>query len=326
MKIAFFDTKSYWKDSFGPAAEKFGYEITFFNERLTPATAHLAAGHDATCSFVNDEVPAEVVRELKNLGIKVILLRCAGFDSVDLAVAKECGIPVLRVPAYSPESVAEQGAALLMAVNRKSHLAYERSTKFNFDIAGLDGIALVGRTAGVIGTGKIGQCMINILKGFGMNIIAYDAFPNPNLGLEYVTLDELYARSDVISLHCPLMPATRHMINAEAIAKMKDGVILVNVARGGLVDSEALADAVEAGKFRGVGMDVCEVEHDYFFEDRSDKAEKDATLSRLLASDKVVVSGHLAFLTEEALNSMAQVTLDNAKAFLAGEELINEVK
>lgn len=326
MKIAFFDTKSYWKDSFGPAAEKFGYEITFFNERLTPATAHLAAGHDATCSFVNDEVPAEVVRELKNLGIKVILLRCAGFDSVDLAVAKECGIPVLRVPAYSPESVAEQGAALLMAVNRKSHLAYERSTKFNFDIAGLDGIALVGRTAGVIGTGKIGQCMINILKGFGMNIIAYDAFPNPNLGLEYVTLDELYARSDVISLHCPLMPATRHMINAEAIAKMKDGVILVNVARGGLVDSEALADAVEAGKFRGVGMDVCEVEHEYFFEDRSDKAEKDATLSRLLASEKVVLSGHLAFLTEEALNSMAQVTLDNAKAFLAGEELVNEVK
>ncbi|WP_352399501.1 2-hydroxyacid dehydrogenase [Anaerotignum sp.] len=326
MKIAFFDTKSYWKDSFGPVAEKYGFEITFFNERLTPATAHLAAGHDATCSFVNDEVPADVVRELHNLGIKVLLLRCAGFDSVDLAVAKECGMPVLRVPAYSPESVAEQGAALLMAVNRKSHLAYERSTKFNFDIAGLDGIALVGRTAGVIGTGKIGQCMINILKGFGMNIIAYDAFPNPNLGLEYVDLDELYARADVISLHCPLMPATRHMINAEAIAKMKDGVILVNVARGGLVDSEALADAVEAGKFRGVGMDVCEVEHEYFFEDRSDKAEKDPTLARLLASEKVVLSGHLAFLTEEALNAMAEVTCGNAKAFLDGAELVNEVK
>ncbi|WMI81480.1 2-hydroxyacid dehydrogenase [Anaerotignum sp. MB30-C6] len=326
MKIAFFDTKSYWKDSFGPVAEKYGFEITFFNERLTPATAHLAAGHDATCSFVNDEVSAEAVRELKNLGIKVLLLRCAGFDSVDLAVAKECGLPVLRVPAYSPESVAEQGAALLMAVNRKSHLAYERSTKFNFDIAGLDGVALVGRTAGVIGTGKIGQCMINILKGFGMNIIAYDAFPNPNLGLEYVELDELYARSDVISLHCPLMPATRHMINAEAIAKMKDGVILVNVARGGLVDSVALADAVEAGKFRGVGMDVCEVEHEYFFEDRSDKADKDATLSRLLANEKVVISGHLAFLTEEALTSMAEVTCGNAKAFLEGTELVNEVK
>ncbi|AMJ42228.1 2-hydroxyacid dehydrogenase [Anaerotignum propionicum] len=326
MKIAFFDTKSYWKDSFGPVAEKYGYEVTFFNERLTPATAHLAAGHDATCSFVNDEVPAEAVHKLKDLGIKVLLLRCAGFDSVDLAAAKECGLPVLRVPAYSPESVAEQGAALLMAVNRKTHLAYERSTKFNFDINGLDGVALVGRTAGVVGTGKIGQCMINILKGFGMNIIAYDAFPNPNLGLEYVTLDELYARSDVISLHCPLMPATRHMVNAEAIAKMKDGVILVNVARGGLVDSVALADAVEAGKFRGVGMDVCEVEHEYFFEDRSDKADKDATLARLLASDKVVISGHLAFLTEEALTSMAEVTCGNAKAFLAGAELVNEVK
>lgn len=326
MKIAFFDTKSYWEDSFGPAAKNFGYEITFIKERLTPATAHLAAGHDATCSFVNDEVPAEAVRTLKDLGIKTLLLRCAGFDSVDLAVAKECGMPVLRVPAYSPESVAEQGAALLMAVNRKTHLAYERSTKFNFDINGLDGVALVGRTAGIIGTGKIGQCMINILKGFGMKIVAYDAFPNPNLGLEYVTLDELYARSDVISLHCPLMPETKHMIDAATIAKMKDGVILVNVARGGLVDSVALADAVEAGKFRGVGMDVCEVEHDYFFEDRSEAKDKDATLSRLLASDKVVISGHLAFLTEEALNAMADITLNNAKAFLAGEALVNEVK
>ena len=211
MKIAFFDTKSYWKDSFEPMAKKYGYEITFFNERLTPATAHLAAGHDATCSFVNDEVPAEVIRELKNLGIKVLLLRCAGFDSVDLEVAKECGLPVLRVPAYSPESVAEQGAALLMAVNRKPHLSYERTTKFNFDIAGLEGIALVGKTAGVIGTGKIGLCMINILKGFGMKIIAYDAFPNPNLDLEYVTLDELYAQSDVISIHCPLTVSYTHL-------------------------------------------------------------------------------------------------------------------
>ncbi len=326
MKIAFFDTKSYWKDSFEPMAKKYGYEITFFNERLTPATAHLAAGHDATCSFVNDEVPAEVIRELKNLGIKVLLLRCAGFDSVDLEVAKECGLPVLRVPAYSPESVAEQGAALLMAVNRKPHLSYERTTKFNFDIAGLEGIALVGKTAGVIGTGKIGLSMINILKGFGMKIIAYDAFPNPNLDLEYVTLDELYAQSDVISIHCPLMPATRHMIDKDAIAKMKDGVIFINVARGGLVDSEALADAVEAGKFRGVGMDVCEKEHEYFFEDRSNLTDHDPILKRLLASDKVVISGHQAFLTVEALDSMAETTMNNAKAFLEGAELVNEVK
>lgn len=325
MKIAFFDTKSYWIDSFKPLAEKYGYDITFFNERLTPATAHLAAGHDATCSFVNDELPAEVVKELKNLGIKVLLLRCAGFDSVDLDAAKECGLPVLRVPAYSPQSVAEQGAALLMAVNRMSHHSYARTTKFNFNISGLTGIALYGKTAGVIGTGKIGQCMIDILKGFGMNIIAYDAFPNPNLGLEYVTLDELYARADVISIHCPLMPATRHMINADAIAKMKDDVIFINVARGGLVDSEALADALEAGKFRGVGADVCEKEHEYFFEDCTD-APKDPTLARLLACPRFLLSGHQAFLTVDALDAIATISLDNAKAFLEGAELVNEVK
>ncbi len=326
MKIAFFDTKSYWKEFFEPMAKEYGYEITFFNERLTAETAKLAAGHDATCSFVNDEVPAEAIRELHDLGVKVLLLRCAGFDSVDLAVAKECGMPVLRVPAYSPESVAEQGAALLLAVNRKTHLAYERSTKFNFDIAGLEGICLHGRTAGVIGTGKIGQCMINILKGIGMNIIAYDAFPNPNLGLEYVELDELYARSDVITIHCPLMPSTQHMINREAISKMKDGVIFINVARGLLADSEALAEGVESGKIRGIGMDVCEVEHQYFFEDRSNLTEHDPTLARLLSNENVLLSGHLAFLTEEALTAMARVTLDNLKAFEEGKELVNEVK
>ncbi|MFI3174287.1 MAG: 2-hydroxyacid dehydrogenase [Bacillota bacterium] len=326
MKIAFFDTKDYWVSAFEPAVKKYGYEITFFNERLTAETAKMAAGHDATCSFVNDHIPAEAVRELKELGIKVLLLRCAGFDSVDLSVAKECGMPVLRVPAYSPESVAEQGAALLMAVVRKSHLAYQRSVNFNFNIVGLDGYALHGRTAGIIGTGKIGQCMINILKGYGMNIIAYDAFPNPNLDLKYVTLDEVYAQSDVISLHCPLMPETKHMINKEAIGKMRDGVTLINVSRGGLVDSEALADAVEAGKFFAVGMDVCEKEHEYFFEDNSNNPDKDPTLVRLLASDKVLISGHLAFLTEEALNAMASTTMENAKAFLANAELVNEVK
>lgn len=326
MKIAFFDNKSYFEETFAPLAKEFGYDVTFINERLTPASAHLAAGHDATCSFVNDEVSADAVKKLKEVGIKTILLRCAGFDSVDLAVAKECGLPVLRVPAYSPQSVAEQGAALLMGVNRKSHLSYERTSKFNFDISGLGGIALYGKTAGVIGTGKIGRCMIDILKGFGMEIICYDAFPDTKSGLTYVDLDEIYARADVISLHCPLMPATRHMINKEAIAKMKDGVYLVNVARGGLVDSEALADAVEAGKFGGVGMDVCEKEHEYFFEDRTDIEDKDPTLLRLLASDKVLISGHQAFLTVEALTSIARTTLENLKAFEEGKELVNEVK
>ena len=253
MKIAFFDTKSYWEDSFGAILQEYGFEITFFTERLTEASVNLAKGHNAACSFVNDEITSKVLHELKDLGIKVLLLRCAGFDSIDLDAAKECDIKILRVPAYSPESVAEQGAALLMTLNRNLHLAYQRTTKFNFDISGLTGIALYGKTAGIIGTGKIGQCMINILKGFGMNIIAYDAFPNPNLNLEYVTLDEIYKRSDVISLHCPLMPETHHLINKDAIAKMKNDVFLINSARGGLIDSEALADALDNGKFRGVG-------------------------------------------------------------------------
>lgn len=326
MKIAFFDTKPYFKDTFGPLAKEYGYEITFFDERLTPETAKLAAGHDATCSFVNDEVPAEAVRTLKEVGVKVILLRCAGFDSVDLAVAKECGLPVLRVPAYSPESVAEHGAALLLGVNRKVHLSYNRSVKFNFNVAGLDGIGLYGRTAGVIGTGKIGKCMINILKGFGMKIICYDAYPDIKSGLEYVDLDTLYKESDIISLHCPYMPSTHHMINAESIAKMKDGVIIVNVARGALIDSEALVDAVESGKVRGAGLDVCEVEHDYFFEDRSNLEKHDPTLSRMLSNENILLTGHLAFLTDVALNSIAKVTLDNLKAFEEGRELVNEVK
>ena len=326
MKIAFFDTKPYFKDTFAPLAKEYGYEITFFDERLTPETAKLAAGHDVTCSFVNDEVPAEAVRTLKEVGVKVILLRCAGFDSVDLTVAKECGLPVLRVPAYSPESVAEHGAALLLGVNRKVHLSYNRSVKFNFNVAGLDGIGLYGRTAGVIGTGKIGKCMINILKGFGMKVICYDAYPDTKSGLEYVDLDTLYKESDVISLHCPYMPSTHHMINAESIAKMKDGVIIVNVARGALIDSEALVDAIEAGKVRGAGLDVCEVEHDYFFEDRSNLTEHDPTLSRMLANENILLTGHLAFLTDVALNSIAKVTLDNLKAFEEGKELVNEVK
>ena len=326
MKIAFFDTKPYFKDTFGPLAKEYGYEITFFDERLTPETAKLAAGHDATCSFVNDEVPAEAVRTLKEVGVKVILLRCAGFDSVDLAVAKECGLPVLRVPAYSPESAAEHGAALLLGVNRKVHLSYNRSVKFNFNVAGLDGIGLYGRTAGVIGTGKIGKCMINILKGFGMKIICYDAYPDTKSGLEYVDLDTLYKESDIISLHCPYMPSTHHMINAESIAKMKDGVIIVNVARGALIDSEAIVDAVESGKVRGAGLDVCEVEHDYFFEDRRNLEKHDPTLSRMLANENILLTGHLAFLTDVALNSIAKVTLDNLKAFEEGKELVNEVK
>ena len=326
MKIAFFDTKPYFKDSFAPLAEKYGYEITFFKERLSVETAKLAVGHDATCSFVNDEAPAEVIKTLKEIGIKVMLLRCAGFDSVDLKVAEECGIPVLRVPAYSPESVAEHGVALLLGINRKVHLSYNRSVKFNFDVDGLTGLGLYGRTAGIIGTGKIGKAMINILKGMGMRVICYDAYPDLNSGFEYVDLDTLYKESDVISLHCPYTPETYHMINAESIAKMKDGVIIVNIGRGILIDSNALVDAVESGKVRGAGLDVFDVEKEYVFEDRSNLEKKDPTLERLLSNENILITGHLAFLTDVALNSIATVTLENLKAFEEGRELVNQVK
>lgn len=326
MKIAFFDTKSFWEESFGAILTEYGFEISFFAERLTIDSVQLASNHDAVCTFVNDEVTAEVLHQLKSFGIKVLLLRCAGFDSVDLLTAKECGIKVLRVPAYSPESVAEQGVSLLLTLNRHLHVAYQRTTKFNFDISGLTGIALHGKTAGIVGTGKIGQCMINILKGFGMSIIAYDAFPNDSLNLEYVTLDEIYQRSNVISLHCPLMPETYHLIDKNSINKMKDDVFLINSARGGLIDSEALADALDNGKFSGVGLDVCECEHEYFFEDRSNLKSHNKTLERLLNNKRVIISGHQAFLTIDALHSIAKTTLDNAKAFNNNESLKNEIQ
>ena len=326
MKIAFFDTKPYDKVTFEPLTKEYGYEVTFFEERLTAQSAAKAKGFDATCSFVNDDVNADAVQTLKDGGVKVILLRCAGFDSVDLAKAKECGLPVLRVPSYSPDSVAEHAAALLQTVNRKTHLGFNNTKKFNFNINGLMGVALVGKTAGVVGTGKIGKCSVNILRGFGMKVIAYDAFPDKSSDIEYVTLDELYAKSDVITLHCPLFPETKHMINKDSIAKMKDGVLLVNSSRGGLINTEDLLVAVKAGKFRGVGLDVCEKEHEYFFEDRSDVADKDATLYELLQDDRVVLTGHQAFFTEEAMTAIAQTTLNNFKAFLANEPLVNEVK
>ena len=326
MKIAFFDTKPYDKIAFDAVSEKMGYEITYFEERLTPATASKAKGFDATCSFVNDEVTADAVQTLKDGGIKVMLLRCAGFDSVDLAKTKELGIPVLRVPAYSPDSVAEHAIALLQTVNRNTHLGSNRTKEFNFNINGLMGIALVGKTAGVIGTGKIGKCAVNLLRGFGMKVIAYDAFPDKSSDIEYVTLDELYAKSDVITLHCPLFPETKHMINKDSIAKMKDGVLLVNTSRGVLINTEDLLAAVKAGKFRGVGLDVCEKEHEYFYEDRSNITDKDPVLQELLQDNRVVLTGHQAFFTEEALRAIAEVTLGNLKAFVDGAELVNEVK
>ena len=328
-KIAFFGAKPYDIASFDKVNEKYNYDIKYFKGHLNPNNVVLTQGADAVCIFVNDTADAAVIDAMADNGVKLLALRCAGFNNVDLEAAKG-KLPVVRVPAYSPYAVAEYSLALMLSLNRKIHRAYWRTRDGNFSLNGLMGFDMHGKTVGIIGTGKIAKILIRILKGLGMHILAYDVYPDYKFaeeeGITYTTLDELYKSSDIISLHCPLTEQTRYIINDDSIAKMKDGVIFINVARGGLVDSEALADAVEAGKFRGVGMDVCEKEHEYFFEDRSNLKEHDKTLSRLLASDKVVISGHQAFLTEEALEQMALITMDNAKAFLEGAELVNEVK
>ena len=327
MKIAFFDTKPYDRRAFEGPTQEMGFEITFFDCRLTKDSVHLAEGFDTTCSFVNDEVSAEVLDALASYGIGVILLRCAGFDSVDLKRAAEHNIKVLRVPSYSPTAVAEHAVALLQTVNRKTHLGYNRTTKFNFNIDGLMGMDLRGKTAGIIGTGKIGKITAQILSaGFGMNVLAYDVVHDPNSGLNYVTLDEIWEKSDVISLHCPLFPETRHIINKDSIAKMKDGVILINSSRGGLINTADLLDAVKAGKFRGIGLDVCEKEHEYFFEDHSKELMQDDDMIRLMAYPNIVMTGHQAFFTEEASAAIASTTLQNLKDYFDGAPLVNEVK
>ena len=305
MKIAFFDTKPYDKIAFDAVSKEMGYEITYFEERLTPATADKAKGFDATCSFVNDEVTADVVQTLKDGGIQVMLLRCAGFDSVDLAKTKELGIPVLRVPAYSPDSVAEHAIALLQTVNRNTHLGSNRTKEFNFNINGLMGIALVGKTAGVIGTGKIGKCAVNLLRGFGMKVIAYDAFPDKSSDIEYVTLDELYAKSDVITLHCPLFPETKHMINKDSIAKMKDGVIILNNSRGPLIEEQDLADALNSGKIYAAGLDVVSTE----------PIKGD---NPLLKAKNCFITPHISWAAQASRQRIMDITADNIKAFLEG--------
>lgn len=325
MKIAFFSTKPYDKAAFKPLAKKMNCDIRYFEEKLNLNTVVLAKGYDATCSFVNDDINAEVVQALKDIGVKTILLRCAGFDSVDLEKARELNIPVLRVPAYSPASVAEFATGLLLAVNRKIHLGSIRTKKFNFDIDGLLGSDLRGKTAGVIGTGKIGKVMIEILTGFGMNVIAYDIFPDIKSDVNYVTLDELFSKSDVITLHTPLTPETKYIINSASISKMKDGVFLINTARGGLIKTKDLIKALEEDKFGGVGLDVCEQESEYFYENKSQIANKDEDLKKLLSFNKLILTSHQAFFTKDAMRAIAKVTLTNFKNFIENGDLTNEV-
>ena len=317
MKVAFFDAKSYDKPGFDRYIEGTGIEIKYFDTHLNEDTVSLAAGFDAVCVFVNDIVNETVVNKLYELGVKVIVLRCAGFNNVD---TRACfgKLHVYRVTAYSPYAVAEHAMALLLTLNRHIHKAYNRTREFNFSLQSLTGFDLHGKTVGIIGTGKIGMIFANICKGFGMNILAYDKFPGKN-DLSYVELDTLLAQSDIISLHCPLTEETHHIIGEAAIGKMKPGAVIVNTSRGGLVDTEALIDGIKNGTVGGACLDVYEEEGDLFYEDFSGHVIQDDTLVRLIAMPNVIVTSHQAFLTNEALDNIASTTVDNLMKFFRDE-------
>lgn len=308
MKFAFFDTKPYEREAFLPYEDKVTFK--FFDTKLTLDTAELASGCDGVCIFVNDTADAEVIDKLYLLGVRFIALRCAGFNNVDVRHAFK-KLHVVHVPAYSPYAVAEHAMAMLLTSIRRIHKAYNRTRDFNFSLTGLTGFDLHGKTVGVVGTGKIGRVFIDICRGFGMKVIAYDKFPLPDSGIEYVELDELLANADIISLHCPLTDQTRHMVNGKAIDKMKKGVVLINTSRGGLIDAEALLDGIKSRKVGAACLDVYEEESDIFFEDNSGHIMDDDVLARLISMPNVIVTSHQAFLTREALSNIAQTTVDN---------------
>lgn len=329
MKIIFFDSKSYDKESFTKELVNYpDIEVKFLKTELTPFTAELAHGYDAVCAFVSADISNDTIEVLNMCGVKLILLRCAGFNNVEMETAKRFGIRVFRVPGYSPEAVAEHAMALALAVNRHLHKAYVKVRENDFSLGGLMGMNFHGKTAGIIGTGKIGAAMARICHGFGMNIIAYDVFENPSIKdfVTYVTLDELLAQSDLISLHCPLMDNTYHLINRETIQKMKDGVILVNTSRGGLVKTTDLIEGIRARKFFAVGLDVYEEEKKNVFEDRSDEIMETSITARLLSFPNVIITSHQGFFTYEALDAISETTLNNAMAFTKGERTGNEVE
>lgn len=317
MKLAFFDTKPYDVPGFDRYAGPAGIEIKYYEANLNIDTVSLAAGFDAVCVFVNDIVSADVVQRLYELGVKAIVLRCAGFNNVDIK-ACQGKLRVFRVPAYSPHAVAEHAMALLLTVNRRIHKAHNRTREFNFSLQGLTGFDLYGKTVGVIGTGKIGRVFADICRGFGMEVLAYDKFPNPEAGLNYVELDELFEKSDVISLHCPLTVETDHLIRSGSIRRMKDGVVIVNTSRGGLVNTEDLIQGLKSGKIGAACLDVYEEEGDVFYEDLSGHILQDDKLVRLIAMPNVIVTSHQAFLTREALDNIAHTTITNLTRFREG--------
>lgn len=326
MKIAFFSTKPYDKDFFEKHNQN--HELTFYDVALSETSVRLAEGFDGICVFVNDKVNASIIEKLAKLGIKLIALRCAGFNNVDLEAAKNANIRVVRVPAYSPHAVAEHAVALIMTLNRKTHKAYNRVREGNFSLEKLSGFDLYQKTVGVIGTGKIGEAFARIMQGFGCKVMAYDVFPNQGLidsGVKYASLDEVLQQSDIISLHCPLTDKTLHLINETSISKMKTGAMLINTSRGALIDTQAVVEGLKSKKIGYLGLDVYEQESNIFFNDLSEEILVDDTLARLMTFPNVLITSHQGFLTEEALTQIAVITLNNITAFEQGQKSGNEI-
>ena len=329
MKILFYDTKSYDKESFQDTLKDYqGITIEYTKSDLDPRTAALAEGFDAVCAFVSSDIGTQTMEILHEKGITLLLMRCAGFNNVDLETAGKYGIRVMRVPGYSPEAVAEHAMALALASNRRLYKAYNKVRENDFSLSGLMGFNFYQKTAGIIGTGKIGAAMCRICRGFGMRVIAYDVYQNESLKefVEYVSLERLLSDSDVISLHCPLMDSTYHIINIDTIRQMKDGVILVNTSRGALVKTDDLIEGIRMHKFAGVGLDVYEEETNNVFEDRSDEILEHSTTARLLSFPNVMITSHQGFFTREALGAIAATTLRNAMDYVEGKESSNDVK
>ncbi|GGX65333.1 2-hydroxyacid dehydrogenase [Saccharospirillum salsuginis] len=320
MKVAVFSSKSY-DETYLNQANNGQHQFTYFEPHLDAHTAALSQGHDAVCCFVNDTLDEATLGQLHDHGIRLVALRCAGFNNVDLGVAQKLGITVARVPDYSPYAVAEHACALILGLNRNTHRAFNRVRENDYSLHGMLGFDLHGKTVGVVGTGKIGVAFIRIMRGFGCRVICHDPYTNPqalDAGAEYVDQDTLWAESDIVSLHCPLLPATRHLINNETLKKMKDGVMLINTSRGALIETVDVINALKNGKVGYLGLDVYEEEADLFFEDNSDELLKDDTFARLLTFRNVLITGHQAFFTREALEAIAQVTISNIGHFEAG--------
>ncbi|MBO5606395.1 MAG: 2-hydroxyacid dehydrogenase [Treponema sp.] len=328
--MAFYDTRKYDQESFTEKNKEFLYNIEFFDFHLNERTALTAKGFEVVCVFVNDNLNEKTIAILKECGVKLIALRCAGYNNVDLKAAAQAGITVVRVPAYSPHSVAEHAVALLMALTRRIPQAYMRTRTGNFTLNGLTGRDLNGLTAGILGTGRIGRIMAEILSGFGMNIEAYDVYPDNDWaakhGFKYVQLTRIFADSDVLSLHCPLTEETKHIVNTQSLQLMKRDAVIINTGRGALIDSAALVHALKKQTIGGAALDVYEEESKYFFDDWSVNVIRDDTLARLLTFPNVIITGHQAFLTTNALKAIAETTLGNIRSFYAGEELANQVK